>query len=175
MTDVPILLPAASGKPWGIRKRVIFESLPRAVTKQATYTSSNGKYAPVSKKGVVTVKKAGAGKKVTITAQTKKGGGASAKLTVRIMRDAVKKITLKASAYTVKPGKKVQIKATVLTTGKKANKALEWYSSNKKYAAVNQKGIVTAKKAGKGKHVVITAKATDGTGKQATIKIKIRG
>lgn len=91
------------------------------------------------------------------------------------MRDAVKKITLKASAYTVKPGKKVQIKATVLTTGKKANKALEWYSSNKKYAAVNQKGVVTAKKAGKGKHVVITAKATDGTGKQATIKIKIRG
>ena len=47
-------------------------------------------------------------------------------------------------------------------------------SSKTKYATVNSKGKVTTKKAGIGKTVKITAKATDGTGRKATIKIKIK-
>ena len=43
-----------------------------------------------------------------------------------------------------------------------------------RYATVNSKGVVTTKKAGKGKTVKITATATDGSGKKATIKIKIK-
>ena len=54
--------------------------------------------------------------------------------------------------------KKVSIcvgdKTTLHLTGAKAKK-VKWSSSNKKVAAVNQKGVVTAKKAGK---AVITAK-----------------
>ncbi|MDD6072100.1 MAG: Ig-like domain-containing protein [Clostridiales bacterium] len=40
-----------------------------------------------------------------------------------------------------------------------------WTSGNGKYATVNQNGRVTTKKAGKGKTVVITAEAKDGSGK----------
>ena len=54
------------------------------------------------------------------------------------------------------------------------NKQLAWNSSNSKYATVTAKGKVTAKKAGKGKTVKITAKATDGSGIKKTIKIKIK-
>lgn len=136
------------------------------------WTTSNKKYASV-KNGVVTTKKAGAGK-VIITAAAADGSGKKARVTIKIMKHAVKKIQLKAKARTVKPGKKITVKATVKTTGKKANKKLEWTSSNKKYAVVNSKGVVTAKKAGKGKTVTITAKSTDGTNKKASVKIRIK-
>ena len=43
----------------------------------------------------------------------------------------------------------------------------------KKYAKVDSKGVVTTAKAGKGKKVTITATATDGTKKKASIRIKI--
>ena len=88
------------------------------------------------------------------------------------MKNAVKKITLKAKTTKVKAGKKVTIKATV-SPSKSLNKKLTWKTSNKKYATVNAKGVVTTKKAGKGKTVTITATATDGSGKKKSIKIKI--
>lgn len=53
--------------------------------------------------------------------------------------------------------------ASVSATGKIANKKLVWRTSNKKYATVNANGKVTAKKAGRGKTVLVTAKATDGS------------
>ena len=81
------------------------------------------------------------------------------------------KITLKGK--TSRPaGKQLTIKAAV-TAGKTANKELKWTSSNKEYATENKKGIVTLKEEGKGKYVKITAMAMDGTGRKATIKIKI--
>ena len=131
------------------------------------------KFATVNSRGVVTTKKAGTGKNVTITAKAQDGSGVSGKVKIKIVKHAVRKITLKCRSRSVRPGKKVTVKATVKTTGKKANKVLAWSSSNKKYATVNSKGVVSAKKAGKGKTVTITAKATDGTGKKAKIKIKI--
>ncbi|MBD5464778.1 MAG: hypothetical protein HDR22_02995, partial [Lachnospiraceae bacterium] len=92
----------------------------------------------------------------------------------QIMKHAVKSITLKAPKKTLKAGKTMTVKTTVKTTGKSANKSLKWTSSNKKYATVNSKGKVTAKKAGKGKTVTITASSTDGSNKKATVKIKIK-
>ena len=82
-------------------------------------------------------------------------------------------IKLKA-AKSVKAGKSIKVKATVKTTGKKANKALKWTSSNRQYAAVTSKGAVKTKKAGKGKKVKITAMATDGSNKKKTVTIKIK-
>lgn len=145
-----------------------------AANKAVTYESSNTKYATVNEKGVVTTKKAGAGKSVTIKVTAADGSGVTTNVKVTIMKNAVKKIKLTAKPKTVKAGKKLTVKAKVTTTGKKANKTLAWSSSNEKYATVNQKGVVKATKAGAGKTVTITARSTDGTNKKATIKIKIK-
>ena len=142
-----------------------------ASNKAVSWSSSNKKYATVSSKGVVTAKAAGAGKTVTITAKAKDGSGKKATYKIKI-KGPVKKITLKGSK-SLKAGKKTTIKATV-KIGKGGSKALSWSSSNKKYATVSSKGVVTAKKAGKGRTVTITAKAKDGSGKKATIKIRIK-
>lgn len=132
------------------------------------------KYATVSAKGVVTTKKAGKGKTITVTATAADGSKKKATVKISIMKNAVIKVTLKAKSKTLKVGKKMTVKAIVKTNGKKANKKLAWKSSNTKYATVNSKGVVTAKKAGKGKDVTITATATDGTGKKGKIKIRIK-
>jgi len=141
--------------------------------KKVKWTSSNNKYATVNAKGVVTAKKAGIGKKVTITATAKDGSKKKAKFTITIMKDSVKSVKLSANK-SVKAGKSITVKAIVKTTGKQANKQLKWTVSNKKYATVNSKGKVVTKKAGKGKTVKVTATATDGSGKKATITIKIK-
>lgn len=146
-----------------------------ATNKKVTWKSSNKKYATVSSKGVVQTKKAGKNKTVTITAIAKDGSGKKATYKIKIMPNAVKKISLKASK-TVKAGKTLKIKATVTPniSSKKINKKLKWSTSNKKYATVSSKGVVKTYKAGKGRTVTITAMSTDGTKKKAKIKIKIK-
>ncbi len=147
-----------------------------ATNQSIRWVSSNTKYATVSATGRVTTKKAGKNKSVTITAYANDGSGVYATYKIKIMPKAVKKIKLKAASTTVKAGKKVKIKATVtpnLST-KKINKTLSWTTSNKKWATVTKKGVVMTKKAGKGKTVKITAKATDGSNKKKVIKIRIK-
>ena len=144
-----------------------------ATNKSVTYKSSNSKYASVDASGKVTAKKAGAGKTVTITATAADGSGKSASYKIKIMKNAVKSVKVKA-AKSVKAGKKIKVKITIKTTGKKANKKIKWTSSNTKYATVSSTGVVKTKKAGKGKTVKITAAATDGSGKKSTVKIKIK-
>ncbi len=143
-----------------------------ASNKSILWSSSNTKYATVDANGKVSVKKAGKGKSVTITAMTADGSGIYATYTIKIMKKAVKKVTLKTSAKTVKAGKKIKITSTV-SPSKDVNKTLLWTSSNTKWATVSKKGVVTTKKAGKGKTVKITAMTTDGSNKKKTIKIKI--
>lgn len=144
-----------------------------ATNKSVTWRTSNKRYATVTQKGVVSLKKAGAGKTVTITATAKDGSGKKATYKIKIMKHSVKSISLKA-AKSVKAGRKITVKATVKTTGKKVNKKLIWSTSNKKYATVTAKGVVKTYKAGKRKTVRITAKATDGSNKKKTIKIRIK-
>ena len=142
--------------------------------------TSNPKFATVDSNGKVTLKKAGANKTVTITATAADGSGVEGTYKIKIMKNAVKKITLKANnepvkanaTVNVKAGKKLKLKATV-TPSTKANKTLKWSSSNTKYATVTSKGVVKTKKAGIGKTVKITAKTTDGSNKKITIKVKI--
>ncbi|MGN0277704.1 MAG: Ig domain-containing protein [Hominisplanchenecus sp.] len=146
-----------------------------ATNKGVTWKSSNKKYATVSSKGVVKTKKAGKNQTVTITAIAKDGSGKKATYKIKIMPNAVKKVSLKASK-TVTAGKKLKIKATVTPniSSKKINKKLKWSTSNKKYATVSSKGVVKTYMAGKGRTVTITAMSTDGTKKKAKIKIKIK-
>lgn len=144
-----------------------------ALNSDVVWTTSNSKWATVSATGTVKALKKGAGKTVTITATAKDGSGVKATYKIKIYKNAVKKIKLSAKSKTVKAGKKVKITAK-LTPSKSVCKTLVWTSSNTKWATVNAKGVVTTKKAGKGKTVKITAKATDGSNKKATIKIKIK-
>ena len=144
-----------------------------ATNKTVKWISENPKIAKVNNAGVVTVMKKTGGKKVTIKTVAADGSGIKASYKLTIMKDSVKSIKLKAKK-TVKAGKSLKVKATVKTTGKKVNKKLKWTSSNVKYATVSSKGVVKAKKAGKGKIVKITASSTDGSNKKKVIKIKIK-
>ncbi|MCI8859784.1 MAG: family 43 glycosylhydrolase [Lachnospiraceae bacterium] len=146
----------------------------KAANRAVKWSTSKKKYATVNSKGVVTTKKAGKGKIVTITATAKDGSKKKGSIRIKIMKHAVTKVSFKKPPKTLKAGKKVTLKAVVKTNGKSANKTLKWSTSNKKYATVTSKGKVTAKKAGKGKRVTITAVSTDGTNKKASVKIKIK-
>lgn len=146
-----------------------------AEDKRIAWSSSNPGYASVASDGTVTCYKAGVGKTVTITAKALDGSGVSAKYNITIMKGAVKSIKLKKpSASKVKAGKTVKVKATVKVTSKSANKALSWQSSNPSYAKIVGAGKVKLMPAGKKKTVVITARATDGSGKVKSVKLKIK-
>lgn len=144
----------------------------KAANKAITWKSSNTKYAVISKTGKVTTKTAGKGKHVTITATAKDGSKVSGNYKIKIAKGIVKKVNVTAPK-TVKAGKTVKLKVKVTATAG-AYKTLSWTSSNTKYATVSKTGKVTAKKAGKGKTVKITAKALDGSGKKAVVKLKIK-
>lgn len=165
----------AQGKKINLKKEIIVRPS-NAANKEVTWSiaKKDKKYASITKGGAFTAKKAGAGRMVTVTATAADKGAAQKSVKIKIMKHAVKKISLTAKRKAVKPGKKLKITAEITTNGKKANKSLVWKSSNATYASISSKGILKAKKAGIGKTVTITARATDGTGKKATIKIKIK-
>lgn len=147
--------------------------LPKQASNQKiTWKSSNPKIATVDAKGRVTIKKKTGKKTVTITASANDGSGKKAAFRIKVMKGIVKKISIKGKK-TVKAGKTLKLKAKIKTS-KGANKKLLWTSSNTRYAAVSSTGKVKAQKAGKKKTVIITAMATDGSGKKARIKLKIK-
>lgn len=171
---IKITAPSAKLAAGKIVKLTATVSPANAANKSLKWTTSNKKYATVDQKGNVTLKKSGAGKKVTITAAAKDGSKKKAAYKITIMKHAVKSVKIKTSTKSIKAGKSLQLKTVIKTSGKKANKILVWSTSNKKYATVDKKGKVKTKKAGKGKRVTITAKSTDGSNKKATIKLKIK-
>lgn len=161
----------AAGKKVSLKVTV---SPKNASNSKVKWKTSNKKYATVNSKGVVTTKKAGKGKTVTITATAADGSKVKASYKIKLMKHQVKKVKISNAKKTLKAGKTMQLKGKVTANGKNANKTLKWSTSNKKYATVDKKGKVKAKKAGKGKTVTITAQSTDGTNKKAKIKIKIK-
>ena len=141
--------------------------------KRVRWKSSNKKIAKVSQDGKVTIKKGTGGRTVYITATAQDGSNKKRSWKIRVMKGSVKSIKIKAARKKIKAGKKMRLKAAVKAS-RQANKKLLWVSSNDAYASVTQTGIVTAKKAGKAHTVTITAKATDGSGRKKTIKLKIK-
>lgn len=138
--------------------------------KKIKWLTSNKKFAIVNKNGVVNISKKAGGRTVTITA--KDGSGKKATYKIKIMKGVVKKVKI-SGKKAVKAGEILNLKATV-TASKGANKKLIWKSNNTKYATVSALGEVKAAKTAKKKLVKITAMATDGSNKKATIKIKIK-
>ena len=164
-----ITIRAISSKIAPGKKIKLTTNLPKSKIKWIT---SNPKLATVDKNGVVKINKKAAGKRVSITAIATDGSGKRKTFVIRVMKGEVKKITIKGKK-SVKAGKTVKLKA-VVKASKGANKKLLWRSSNIKYATVTSSGKVKTKKAGKKKTVKITAMATDGSNKKATIKIQIK-
>lgn len=157
----------APGKKLKLKATVYPEN---ATNQTIKWKVNNKKYASVNSKGVVTTKKAGKGKKVTVTAYSAEDNSIKATYKISIMKNAVKKIKLSAKTTAIKKGKSVKIKVTFAPT-QGISKELIWTSSNKKIATVDSKGKVTGRKKGT---VKITAKAKDGSGKKATIQIRIK-
>lgn len=141
-----------------------------ATYKKVNWSSDYPEYAEVSPEGVVTAKKAGVGKEVQITATAADGSGVSSSYYITIKRDQIKKIKLSLKR---KSSGKYCIKAKIYGTGSTVSKKLKWSVSNNKYAKVTAKGVIKIKKAGRGHKVRITAKATDGSGVKASIRINI--
>lgn len=138
-----------------------------AVKEKVTFKSSNTKIAKVNSKGKITAgKKAG---KATITVTSENGLKKTFK--VQVMKKAVTKVKIKASKKTVKVKKTLQLKAITSPSKKNASNCVYWKSSNPKIATVSSTGKVKAIKKGK---VKITAVATDGSGKKATITIQVK-
>lgn len=160
----------AAGKKVTLRANVAPEN---AANPEVIWESDNARYAVVNSKGIVTTKKAGKGKTVTITATAADGSGIKATFKIKLMANAVTKVKILNAKKTLKAGKTMKLRAAVSANGKKANKKVKWTSSNPNYATVNARGQVKAKPAGKNKTVTITAMATDGTKKKAKIKIRI--
>ena len=84
----------------------------------------------------------------------------------------VSKISLSRTSMSLKAGSKATLTAKV-SPSSATNKQVTWKSGNTRYAEVSSKGVVTAKSAGIGKTVTITAAAKDGSGKRAVCKVKI--
>ena len=143
-----------------------------ALNKKLKWKSSNTKVATVTQSGIVTLKKKTGGKKVIITVTAQDGSKKSASWKITSMRGVVRSVKISGKKQ-VKAGKTVSLKGKV-SASRKANKKLLWTSSNTKIATVSQKGVVKANKSAKGKTVKITAMATDGSNKKATIKVKVR-
>ena len=143
-----------------------------AINKKVVWTTSNKKVATVNQSGIVSVLKKTGKKSVIITATATDGSRVKQSFKITSMKGVVKKVSL-SGKKTLAVGKSMKVKAKVKASGG-SYKKLKWTSSNAKYATVSSKGTVKAQKAGKGKKVTITAMALDGSGKKATLKIKVK-
>ena len=86
---------------------------------------------------------------------------------------AVSGITIKAPSKKLAAGKTIKLTVDVKPANA-TNKAVTWKVSNTKLASINQKtGSLKLKKTAAGKSITVTATAADGSGKKATLKIKV--
>ena len=142
-------------------------TLPENADKETiTFTTSDASIVNVNQNGLITTgSKAG---KALIVAKTQ--SGVAKYFWIQVMNGKVTSVKIKATKNVVKKNKKLKLKAVVKTT-KKASKKIVWQSSNTKIAKVSSNGTVTALKKGK---VKISAIAADGTGKKATITLRVK-
>ena len=134
---------------------------------EVTFTSSNPKVAIVDEDGEIT-----AGKnpgKTTITVKT--ASGLVKTFQIQVMKKAVTKVKLQVKTKNLNVGKTMKVKATLSPNKKLASNIIYWTSSNEDVVTVTQKGVIKGLKKGKAK---ITAVAADGSGRKATVTIKVK-
>ena len=89
------------------------------------------------------------------------------------MKTWATKVSLNKTSATLRYGKTLTLKAKVSPSYATSTK-VTWKCSNTKYATVNSKGVVKAKKAGIGHTVTVTATASDGSKQKASCRIKLK-
>ena len=138
-----------------------------ATYKAVNWYTSNKNIATVDSNGKVTLKHRG---KVTIIVKAKDGSNKYAKCRITV-KQLVTKLSYngKKQAKKVVKGKTIKFGVSVAPSNAN-NKGLTYFSSNKKVATVNSKGVIKGIKAGT---VTITAKAKDKSKKKVSIKVKV--
>ena len=139
-----------------------------ATYKGVSWYSSNKNVATVNSNGKVTIKHRG---KVVITVKAKDGSNKSAKCKI-IVKQLVTKLSYnsKKQAKEVYRNKTIKFAVTVVPSNAN-NKGLTYFSSNKKVATVNSKGIIKGIKVGT---VTIIAKVKDGSRKTVKLTVKVK-
>lgn len=136
-----------------------------ASNRTVTWRSSNPSVASVDSRGNV---RALAGGSAVITASAADGSGRKATCKVTV-KQLVSKVSLNLTQATVTRTRTLKLSAQV-SPGTASIKKLKWTSSNTRIAIVSSAGVVTAKAAGV---VIITAAATDGSGRKATCRVTV--
>lgn len=134
---------------------------------EVSFTSSKSSVVKVNENGVVKAGKKTGKAVITVTA----ADGTSRRVTVQVMKKAVKKLAIKKGSRSLKKGKKLKLKVQAKPGKKLASNQYYWKTSSAKKATVSAKGIVKAKQKGT---VRITVYATDGSGKKASVKLQVK-
>ena len=134
---------------------------------EVSFTSSKSSVVKVNENGVVKAGKKPGKAVITVMA----ADGTSRKVTVQVMKKAVKKLAIKKGPRSLKKGKKLKLKVQAKPGKKLASDQYYWKTSSAKKATVSTKGIVKAKQKGT---VKITVYATDGSGKKASVKLQVK-
>ena len=164
----------ASGKSVNLAKFVEVGPADASNKKLTWSLSGDTAFATLSASGTLKAKTVTEMKTVYVTVTAADGYGATTTATVHIY-PATTEVLLEVDGETVTgtvklpEGESLQLNAISLPLD--AYQDWTWSSSNDSYAEVDETGCVTGLKAGK--TVTITAKANDGTGKKATLRIQI--
>lgn len=164
----------AGGKSLNLAKLVTVDPGDATNKKLSWSITGDTAYATLSSSGTLKAKAVSQMKTVQVTATAADGYGAKATATIHIY-PATTKVAIQLDGQTVTgtlklpQGESMQLNALSLPMD--AYQDWTWSTNNKAAASVDESGCVTGLQSGK--TVTITAAATDGTGKKATIKVQI--
>ena len=138
-----------------------------ATNKKLTWSSSNTSVATVDQNGKVTGVSKG-----TVDITVKSNNGKTAKCSVTVNEIAVKTIELNKTEVTLTEGNTTTLSATIKPDNA-TNKTVTWSSNNTSIVTVDQKGKITAVKAGTTK-IVVTSKSNSSVKAEAIITVKAK-
>ena len=166
VTDLPAKskIQLAAGKSMQLKVTFLPEG---AGTQKLVFMSSDASVVSVDSNGLIRAGKKAGSAVITVLAES----GLKKTITVCVKKKAVQKIKIIASKKKLRAGGKTKLKAKITPGNKLVSTDVLWKSAKPDIAVVNDKGMVKAKKKGK---VKITAYATDGSGRKASITLSIK-